>query len=104
MLLMPDGERIALRGNRRIRPLPVKRSNALWARLDDYAAGQVDFVIDLRGMKAPTYDAHAWGPFYVHYVPEYYHRFLEELTTVERRRRWPRVLARLPRARVLSRP
>ncbi|GAB7006132.1 hypothetical protein JCM18899A_36050 [Nocardioides sp. AN3] len=101
-LVMPDGERIGLRGNRRMHPLPVKRSNALWARLDDYAARQVDFVIDLRGLRAPTYDDHAWGPFYVHYLPEYYHRFLEDLARIERRRRWPVPLARLPRGRALK--
>ena len=43
--------------------------------------------IDLRDLEAPSYAEHPWGPFYVHYTPDYYHRFLAELHKISLRHR-----------------
>ena len=43
--------------------------------------------IDLRDLEAPSYAAHPWGAFYVHYTPDYYHRFLAELLKLSLRDR-----------------
>jgi hypothetical protein len=80
---LPDGSTIKLQANRSVAPLPVQRANRLWAELDDYASSRVDRVIDLRARRYPTYDEHPWGPFYVHYVPEYYTSFLDWLTDID---------------------
>lgn len=60
--------------------LNVPRANELWRRLDDFAIQAADAqVIDLTGTDWTTYEEHPWGPFYVHFPPEYNHRFLAEL-------------------------
>lgn len=69
---------------RRARPklskLNVRRSNQLWRELDDYAIDQAKArVIDLTDTRWATPEEHPWGPFYVHFPPEYNHRFLGEL-------------------------
>jgi hypothetical protein len=73
------------------RPIPLHRLkklvridedglNAFWARLDDHAISAYGWdAIDLRDLEAPSYAEHPWGAFYVHYTPDYYHRFLAEL-------------------------
>ncbi|MCW2781079.1 MAG: hypothetical protein JWR35_1528 [Marmoricola sp.] len=61
-------------------PLDVPLANALWARLDDYAIEKFGWAsIDLRAEGYTSYAEHPWGVFYVHYTPDYYHRFLAEL-------------------------
>lgn len=86
-LRLQDGSRIKLRANRTLSRLPVARANRFWSAIDDYAAARVDRVIDLRPMRAPTYDEHPWRAFYVHYRPAYYHRFFAWLCDIDDRRR-----------------
>ncbi|MDN5894296.1 MAG: DUF6270 domain-containing protein [Nocardioides sp.] len=63
-----------------ISKLDVARANNLWGILDDYAVAVADAaVIDLTDEEWTTYEDHPWGPFYVHFPPEYNHRFLAEL-------------------------
>jgi len=88
-VLVPGRARpIALRKHKKLFPVDVPKANAFWARLDDHALSTYGWEeIDLRGLKAPTYAAHPWGPFYVHYTPDYYHRFLAELLKLSLRDR-----------------
>lgn len=87
-LRLPDrAEPVALRKHRNLARLGVARANELWRELDDRAAPACDAVIDLTDLPTATYDDHPWGPFYVHYEPAYYHRFLAELVRIELDRR-----------------
>jgi hypothetical protein len=71
---------------RSIRPLDVERANAVWAELDDLCIAQFGWEeIDIRAERCPTYADHPWGPFWVHYTPDYYHRFLAELHKIHLR-------------------
>lgn len=86
-VLVP-GHRLPMRLRRYkpIHPLKVPLANELWARLDDYALANRGWEqIDLRDEGAPSYAEHPWGPFYVHYTPDYYHRFLAELHKIDLR-------------------
>jgi hypothetical protein len=70
--------------------LDVPRANELWARLDDHATSTYGWdAIDLRAEGYTTTADHPWGPFWVHYTPDYYHRFLAELDLVDLRRSLP---------------
>jgi hypothetical protein len=83
----------------RARPIPlhklgevaridVRPLNAFWDRLDDYAIATHGWdSIDLRDLEAPSYAEHPWGAFYVHYTPDYYHRFMAELHKISLRHR-----------------
>jgi hypothetical protein len=78
---------IPLRKHKPISPLDVPRANELWAVLDDYCLDTFGWEsIDLRSEHAPSYAEHPWGPFYVHYTPDYYHRFMAELHKIHLRR------------------
>jgi hypothetical protein len=69
-----------------IRPFDVERGNELWALLDDHCVDRHGWdQIDLRAERCPTYVDHPWGPFWVHYTPDYYHRFLAELHKIHLR-------------------
>lgn len=73
-----------LREVRKVRRLDVARANELWARLDQYAIDTHGWTaIDLREEGYTSYAEHPWKPFYVHYTPDYYHRFLGELLTLD---------------------
>ncbi|MCW2759960.1 MAG: hypothetical protein JWR85_161 [Marmoricola sp.] len=79
---------IPLRKHRKSAQLDVQAANAFWSRLDDYAISTHGWdSIDLRDLEAPTYVGHPWGAFYVHYTPDYYHRFLAELHKLSLRHR-----------------
>lgn len=68
-------------------PLNVPLSNELWARLDDHALKNEGWEeIDLRDERCTSAADHPWGPFYVHYTRDYYHRFLAELHKIHLRR------------------
>jgi len=88
-VLVPGKPRpIPLRKHRKAAPLDVAATNAYWSRLDDYAIDTYGWdSIDLRGLEAPSYAEHPWGAFYVHYTPDYYHRFLAELHKISLRHR-----------------
>lgn len=88
-VLVPGTPRpLSLRAHAKLSAFDVKGANAFWARLDDYAIATHGWTsIDLRGLEAPSYDEHPWGPFWVHYTPDYYHRFLAELHKISLRRR-----------------
>ncbi|WP_122816182.1 DUF6270 domain-containing protein [Nocardioides pantholopis] len=87
-LRLPDrAETVSLRKHRNLARLGVARANELWRELDDRAAPACDAVIDLTDLPTATYDDHPWGPFYVHYEPAYYHRFLAELVRIDLDRR-----------------
>jgi Family of unknown function (DUF6270) len=69
-----------------IRHFDVEGGNELWAMLDDYCVERFGWdTIDLRDEAFTTYPEHPWGPFWVHYEPEYYHRFLAELHKIHLR-------------------
>ena len=80
-VLVPGKARpIPLRKHTKARPLDVPALNAYWDRLDDHAISTYVWdSIDLRDLEAPSYAEHPWGAFYVHYTPDYYHRFLAEM-------------------------
>lgn len=79
---------IPLRRHVKTAALDVEAANAFWARLDDHAVSAYGWAeIDLRSLEAPSYAEHPWGPFWVHYTPDYYHRFLAELLKVDLRTR-----------------
>jgi hypothetical protein len=71
---------VPLRQHQRAARLNVRRANELWARLDDHAISAYGWdAIDLRDEGYTSYAEHPWKPFYVHYTPDYNHRFLSEL-------------------------
>jgi hypothetical protein len=79
---------MALHRTKRFRGVDLVAADAWWARLDDYAIGTFGWdQIDLRDLGAPTYHAHPWGAYFGHYTPDYYHRFMAELTKISLRRR-----------------
>lgn len=84
-VLLPGNPRpVRVQESRRARALNVPRANQLWARLDDYAIGTHGWTaIDLRAEGYTSYAEHPWKPFYVHYTPDYCHRFLAELLTID---------------------
>jgi hypothetical protein len=88
-VLVPGRARaIPLRKHKKVFPMDIPATNAFWARLDDHAVSTYGWdVIDLRDLEAPTYATHPWGAFYVHYTPDYYHRFLAELLKLSLRDR-----------------
>ena len=88
-VLVPGRARaIPLRKHKKVFPLDVAETNAFWARLDDHAVSTYGWdEIDLRDLEAPTFAEHPWGAFYVHYTPDYYHRFLAELLKLSLRDR-----------------
>jgi hypothetical protein len=68
--------------------IDVPLANALWRRLDDHATSTYGWdAIDLRDEGYLTCADHPWGPFYVHYTLDYYHRFLAELDLIDLRDR-----------------
>jgi hypothetical protein len=69
-----------------IAPLDVALANEIWAELDDVCVTDHGWdAIDLRAERCPTSAEHPWGPFWVHYTPDYYHRFLAELHKIHLR-------------------
>jgi hypothetical protein len=80
-----DGQHIVpLRGFRPIARIDEARANELWARLDDHAISTYGWdAIDLRDEGYTSYAEHPWKAFYVHYTPDYYHRFLSELHVLD---------------------
>ena len=77
-----------LRKHARLARLKVREANAIWAKLDEYAISTYGWAsIDLRGEHYTSTDEHKWGPFWVHYSPEFYHRFLAELHQIDLTRR-----------------
>jgi hypothetical protein len=86
-VLVPGRPRpIPLLKHKRLVPMDVAGANAFWARLDDHAVSTYGWdEIDLRDLEAPSYAGHPWGAFYVHYTPDYYHRFLAELVKLSLR-------------------
>lgn len=68
-----------------VQRVDVPRLRDFWARLDDHALAAHGWdCLDLRDLRTPTHVDHAWGPFYVHYLDEYYHAFLVELLRLTR--------------------
>ncbi len=88
-VLVPGRPRpIPLHKHSKAPTLDVPGLNAFWGRLDDYAIDAHKWdSIDLRELEAPSYAEHPWGAFYVHYTPDYYHRFLAELHKISLRHR-----------------
>lgn len=96
--LVPDQVRpIPLHKLGEVARIDVRPLNAFWDRLDDYTISTHGWdAIDLRDLEAPSYAEHPWGAFYVHYTPDYYHRFMAELHKISLRHRldeatWARV-------------
>ncbi|MET0998237.1 MAG: DUF6270 domain-containing protein [Marmoricola sp.] len=79
---------IPLHRHKKFRGIDLAAADAWWARLDDYAVDTFGWdQIDLRDLGAPTYNEHPWGAYFGHYTPDYYHRFMAELTKISLRRR-----------------
>lgn len=71
---------LPMRKGASLAPFDVPAGNALWKRLDAHAVAAYGWErIDLRDERYSSSDKHPWGPFWVHYTPDYYHRFLAEL-------------------------
>jgi hypothetical protein len=86
--LVPPGSTrpVPLRAFKKGARINVPVANELWARLDDHAVSTYGWeAIDLRDEGYLTYADHPWGPFYVHYTMDYYHRFLAELDLIDLR-------------------
>ncbi|MBS4752053.1 hypothetical protein KG112_04430 [Nocardioides sp. zg-ZUI104] len=80
-------EPVSLKKQGKVASVEVKKTNALWSRLDDIVSATPGVeVIDLLDRRYVTYPEHPWGPFYVHYEPAYYHRFLAELHKIHLRK------------------
>ncbi len=90
-LLLSDRPRpVRLQRHRKISRLDVPRTNELWSVLDDYAVATSGAAqIDLTRTGVATYDEHPWGPFYVHFTPDYYEAFLAELHAIHLARSSP---------------
>jgi hypothetical protein len=79
---------VPLQRYQRFREFDLAEADAWWARLDEHAINTFGWdQIDLRDLDAPTYPKHPWGAFYGHYTPDYYHRFMAELTKISIGRR-----------------
>lgn len=64
----------------RLAALDVAAANELWSRFDEHAITAYGWdSIDLRAEGYSSWKDHPWGPFWVHYTPDYYHRFLAEM-------------------------
>lgn len=76
-VLLGDPPRTARLGTEtKVAPIDVRRTRAVWRRLDDVCVDDLGWEqIDLRHLRAPSPADHAWGPFWVHYTPDYYHAF-----------------------------
>jgi hypothetical protein len=62
----------------------ARESNQIWDQLDTYASEVPGWEsIDLAREWWTTYKEHPWGPFDVHYTPDYYGRFLAELHAID---------------------
>lgn len=88
--LVPPGTTrpVPLRAFKKGSRIDVPVANRLWARLDDHAVSTYGWdAIDLRDEGYLTDADHPWGPFYVHYTMDYYHRFLAELDVIDLRDR-----------------
>jgi hypothetical protein len=88
--LVPPGSArpVPLRSFKKGVRIDVTLANALWRRLDDHAVSTYGWdAIDLREEGYLTCADHPWGPFYVHYTMDYYHRFLAELDLIDLRDR-----------------
>jgi hypothetical protein len=88
--LIPPGQArpVPLRSFKRGVRINVSLANRLWRRLDDHAVSTYGWEsIDLRDEGYLTDPDHPWGPFYVHYTMDYYHRFLAELDLIDLRDR-----------------
>lgn len=79
-------EPVRMRRHARLAAFDAERGNQLWAELDDYCVDRFGWEsIDLRDEGFTSYAEHPWGPFWVHYEMEYYHRFLAELHKIHLR-------------------
>jgi hypothetical protein len=78
---------VLMRRHKKMQKFDAQLGNELWAILDDYCLEKFGWqAIDLRGEGFTSYAEHPWGAFWVHYEPEYYHRFLAELHKIHVRR------------------
>jgi hypothetical protein len=80
----PTGRPRNLHRHAKLNRLPVARVNELWAELDTYAVTTHGWSeIDLRAEAYTSTVEHRWGAFWVHYTPDYYHRFLAEMHALD---------------------
>ena len=78
--LADSGKVVPLQKAKNLAKIDLPRYNELWRQLDDYACESTGFAaIDLTGRDYPTFEAHPWGAYYVHYAMDYYADFLAEL-------------------------
>ncbi|MET3961447.1 hypothetical protein ABIE44_001381 [Marmoricola sp. OAE513] len=74
----------SLRRHANLPALKVGRINDFWARLDAHAVTAYGWdSIDLTAERYASVADHPWGPFWVHYSLDYYHRFLAELHVLD---------------------
>jgi hypothetical protein len=85
--LAGQAQPVPMQQHKAMLPFDTSRGNELWAMLDDFCVDSFGWEqIDLRQDGFTTYAEHPWGPFWVHYEPAYYHRFLAELLKIDLRR------------------
>ena len=85
--LADTGKVVSLQRAKNLARIDLPRSNELWRQLDDYASGSTGFPsIDLTARDYPTFEAHPWGAYYVHYSMDYYADFLTALNRLHLRR------------------
>ncbi|WP_342354450.1 DUF6270 domain-containing protein [Listeria grandensis] len=68
------------RENRKYPTVDIAGLNALWDQLDHYVEDYFSVQILDMTQKEYTLDRdHPWGAFYVHYTPDFYHDFMQQL-------------------------
>lgn len=60
-------------------PIHVPLYNEVWRAFDDFATRSADAAIDLTTQRWTTPEDHPYGPFYVHFEPDYYVQMLSDL-------------------------
>lgn len=81
--LANDGVLVDLATSGRVKKENVQLLNQFWAELDQYVIDHFPVsVIEVNDKLYYTYNEHPWGPFYVHYSEDYYHKFLLKLHRV----------------------
>ncbi|MCL6633659.1 MAG: DUF6270 domain-containing protein [Alicyclobacillus herbarius] len=76
-----DGDLKRLSSSGKVKRINVDTYNEMWSRMDEYAiirhgVESLDLFHD-DNTAYTSFEAHPWGPFYVHYTMDYYVRFLD---------------------------
>ncbi len=81
--LNDNGTLVDLATSGRVKREDVQMLNRYWDEFDQYVINHHPVsVIEVNDRPYSTYNEHPWGPFYVHYSEDYYHKFLDKLHRV----------------------